>query len=74
MLGKEAQVVLATLSQLMDKKTEESIFHVKGWVNGWIKIAVVRYYSRMLLRDRFPSPLQTQEPDWESGLVLGLAE
>ena len=35
-LGKEAQVVLATLSGLMAAKTEEPILHVKGWANGGI--------------------------------------
>ena len=42
-----AQVVLATLSRLMAKKTEEPILHVKGWVNGQVAIEVVRSYSRM---------------------------
>ena len=41
-LGKEAQVVLATLSQLMTEKIEEHIFHIKGWVNGRIAIDFAR--------------------------------
>ena len=39
-LGKEAQVVLITLSQLMAAKMEEPISHVKGWVNGRIVITI----------------------------------
>ena len=73
MLGKDAQVVLTTLSQLMAPKTEEQILHVKSWVNGQIAIAVARLYSPMLRRARVPIPLQTQEPDWESVSGLGLA-
>ena len=35
-LGKEAQVVLATLIQLMTEKMEELNLYIKGWVNGRI--------------------------------------
>ena len=41
MMGKEALVVLATLSQVMTAKTDEPILHVTGWVNGLIAVAVV---------------------------------
>ena len=34
MLGKEALVLLANLSQLMAAITEELISHVQGWVSG----------------------------------------
>ena len=44
MSGKEAQVVLDNLSQLMAGKMEEPIYHVKGWVNVRISIAVARLY------------------------------
>ena len=37
-MGREAQVVLATLSWLMAAKMDESILHVNGWVNGRIAI------------------------------------
>ena len=72
MMGKEYQVVLADLSQLMDAKMEEPTSHVKGWVNGWITIAVTRSYSRAILIARVPSPLQTRYLDWDLG--LGLAQ
>ena len=48
MVGKEAQVVLATLSQLMDDKMEEPILHVTVWVNGRVSIGFTRLYSWML--------------------------
>ena len=44
MLRKEALVLLSTLSQLMAEEHEEPISHVCGWVNGWIAIAVQRFY------------------------------
>ena len=33
-LGRESQVVLANLSQLMAEKMREPILYVCGWVNG----------------------------------------
>ena len=36
MIGKEALVVLATLSRPMAAKTDEPILNVTGWVNGRI--------------------------------------
>ena len=42
MTDKEAQVLPATLSQIMAAKMDEPISHVKGWVNSRTAIAVVR--------------------------------
>ena len=39
-MGKESEVVLVTLSQLMATKIDEPIFHIKGWVNSQIAIIV----------------------------------
>ena len=39
-LGREALVVLATLSRLMAAKMDETILHVRGLVNDQIAIAV----------------------------------
>ena len=58
----------------MAEKMYEPILHIKGWVNGRILIAVVRLYYRVLCVDHVPSPLRTQESDWELGLGLGLAQ
>ena len=46
--GKEAQVLLTTLSQLMVTKMDEPIYHAKGWVNDRIAIPVARLYYRVL--------------------------
>ena len=48
MMGKEALVVLVTLSRVMAAKMDEPILHVTGWVNGQITIAVARSYYRVL--------------------------
>ena len=74
MMGKEALVILATLSRLMAAKLDEPILHVTGWVNNQIAITVARSYSRVLRGARAPSPLRTQEPQWVSGSGLGLAQ
>ena len=42
MIGKEDQLVIANLSQLMALKTEEPIFYAKGWFNIHISIMVTR--------------------------------
>ena len=63
MMGKEAQVVIATLSQFMAAKIDEPILHIKGWVNGWILIAVARSFSRLLRISQVLSPLRIREPD-----------
>ena len=54
-LGKEALVVLADLSRLMEAKVDEPISHVRGWVNGRIAIAVARSYSCMILGSNLTS-------------------
>ena len=59
MLGKEAQLVLATLSHLMAKKMEEPISHIKGWFNGRIIIVVARLSSQILYRAQVSSALRT---------------
>ena len=41
MLGREALVLLATLSRLMVAKIYKPILHVRGWINGRIIITVV---------------------------------
>ena len=56
-LGKEAQVALATLSRLMAAKMEEPIVHVNGWVNSHITIVVAGLYSQMICRYQVPIPL-----------------
>ena len=48
MLGMEALVILANLSQLMAAKMDEPILHVQVWINGQFEIAVARSYSRMI--------------------------
>ena len=50
MMGKEALVLLANLSQPMAAKINEAISHLIGWVNVWIKMAVARSYSRVIQR------------------------
>ena len=59
-MGKEALIVLATLSQLMAAKMDKPIFHVKGWVSARIAIAVARSYSRLLRIARSPNPFLTR--------------
>ena len=73
-IGKEALVVLSNLSRLMAVKTDETIPHVRGWINGRISIAVARSYSKMIHRDRLHSTLRDQYPDWDPELGLGLAQ
>ena len=73
MMGKEAQVVLVTFSQIMAVKMDGPILH-KGWIDGRIAIAIARSYSRVIHQYRLPITLQTQEPDWALGSVLVLAQ
>ena len=47
-MGKEALVVLATLSRLMDAKLDEPIFHVTVWVKVGVVIMFARLYYRVL--------------------------
>ena len=73
-MGKDTQVVLATLSQIMATKMDETILHVKSWVNGQIAIAVARSYSQVLRGAQFPIPLHTLELEWALGSGLGLVQ
>ena len=41
-MGKEALVVLTTLSRLMAAKMDKPILYVTGWVNRQTEIAVAR--------------------------------
>ena len=45
-MGKQGQVVLAILSQIMAVKMDELVSCVTGWVNGWFVIAVTRSFLR----------------------------
>ena len=74
MLGKEALIVLEILSQLMAAKMDKPILHVRFWINGWIEIKVTRLYSCMVYGYLLPSTLQDQDPDWDPGSGLGLAQ
>ena len=38
MIGTETLTVLTNLSRIISEKMEESILHVRGWFNVWIKI------------------------------------
>ena len=61
MLGREALVVISQLGRVMaEKREEEPLSQVRGWVNGRIAIAVSRSYSRMIRGARLPSPLRGQ--------------
>ena len=64
MLGREALVLLAQLSQTMAEKRDKTFLHVQGWINSRIKITVAGYYSRMIRRAQLPGPLQDREPYW----------
>ena len=58
----------------MEDKLKEPISQVRGWVNGRIAIVVACLYSRMISVDCLPSPIQYQDPDWDSGSGIGLAQ
>ena len=58
MIGKEALVILVNLIQTMTEKMEESISHLRVWINSWIVIVVVRSESRMILGDHLLIPLR----------------
>ena len=55
MIGREALVVL--FSQIVVAKLDEPISHLRGWINGWIAIAVTRLYSQMIRRARLTSTI-----------------
>ena len=65
--------VLAQLSRIMAAKMDETISHVRGWINGRIRIAVAISYSRMIRGARLHCPLQDWEPDWYPASGLRLA-
>ena len=48
MLGREALVVLANLSELVASKMDKPIAHMWGWVNG--RIAIMEFSNRVPLR------------------------
>ena len=73
MLGRESLVMIYQLSRVMEEKREESLWQVRGWINGHISIVDAISYSQMIRRARLPSSLQEQEPDWDMELVIGLA-
>ena len=73
-LGKEALVVLMSVIQLMVTKIEEPLSHVHIWVNILIAIAVSRSFSHIICRACLPSNLKNQEPDWDPGSGLVLAQ
>ena len=74
MIGKEALVLLTSLSQLMAEKMDKSISHASGWINGRIKIAATRSYSHRIHIFCLPSPLWDWDLDWDPGLGIGLAQ
>ena len=74
MLGKEVLVALTNFSRLMAGKIEEPISHVRSWVKGRIKIAVVSSYSHMICGARLSIPLQNQEPYWDTGSGISLVQ
>ena len=64
-LGMEALVVLANLSQVMAAKMEKHILHTQSCINGRFATAVARYCAQMIRRYQLPSPLQDRELDWD---------
>ena len=70
MIRREDLVVLLQLSRVMSENREETLFQLRGWVNGRITIAVASTYSQLIWGARLPSPLGGQEPVWywESGI------
>ena len=74
MLGKEDLVVIPHFRLLMAAKMDEPITHVRLWINGQFSIEVARSYSQIICVSRLPSPLRCQDPDWDPGSVLGLAQ
>ena len=73
MLGREALVLLATLSRLMVAKIYKPILHVRGWINGRIIITVEISYPHIISGDRLTIHLQDRVPVWDSALGLGFA-
>ena len=74
MMEMGSQVKISNLRQIMDAKVDGTIYHIKGWVNVWISIAVASSYSWVIHGSWVPSPLHSWEPDWDLGLGMGLAQ
>ena len=74
MLGREALIVLSQLHWVIAEKRAEPLSQVRGWVNRWMKITVMRSYSQMIRGSRLPSPLREQESDWDTESGIGLAD
>ena len=73
MLGREALVVLANLSQLIADRMDEPILHVQVWINSQFTIMVVILYSCIIRGARLIIPPRYQDPDWDPESGLGLA-
>ena len=65
MLGKEAQVVITSLSWLTAPKMDKPILHMRGLINGNIAIIDARSYSHMIRGARMYIPLRDWGPDWD---------
>ena len=74
MIGKKDLVLPTNFSRIMAEKHKETISHVHGWVNGQILLAVTRLYSLMIRGAHLPILLWDREPEWDSGLGLGLVQ
>ena len=74
MLGKEAQVLINHLSQLMADKLEEKYSHVHMLINRQISIAVAQLYSLILRNTCLPIHLWERKPNWELGFGMGLEQ
>ena len=74
MLGKEAQVLLKQLSQIMVEKMEEPVSHMRGWIDRKVVIAVTRFYSHILCYASLPITLWCRKPKLDSGSGLLLAQ
>ena len=63
MLGREAQVLLVNLCQVMAVKMEELVLLMHGWVDGQIAITVMRSYYCMIRGAYLLSSLRYRRPD-----------
>ena len=71
MMGKEALVILSTLSRLMAVKMDEPISHVTGWVNDRIAISFARSYSRVHT-PQISIPNSLGYPGTRTGVRIGI--
>ena len=74
MLGREALVILANLSQIVASKMDEPIFHMQGFINDIISIAVARSFSQIIFGYRILIPLWDRDPGWDQAPGLRLAQ